>query len=147
MSPWLVHSNYGGDTETPPLLLASRGGAMPTHPIVVDPGRRCFCRHDATSPGPWSNAVHPCLTQYLTHQKSLFLQHKTIAIFFVCVCSICYKNHCFCSTGLSRFFCVFWYHLLQKLLFLQHRTIANFLVLFLIRFAGQNSRGFSNLRF
>ena len=127
MSPWLVHSNYGGDTETPPPLLASRGGAMPTQPILVDPG------HVDASVAT-KIQYHPDLGQ------RLFIH--------VTHCTSCTQNGCFCSTRLSRiFFCMFWFHVLQKWLILQHRTIANFFVLSLIRFAGQNYREILNLHF
>ena len=125
MSPWLVHSNMGA-TRRPPLFCWRAGeGQCPRKPIMVDPRCPGFCRREeAMSPGPWSNAVHPCLTMHLMYQKSLF-----------------------CSTRLSQFVCMFLFHWLQKWLFLQHKTLANFLGLFLIRFAGQNYREISNLHF
>ena len=51
----------------------------------------------------------------------------------------------FAAQDYRDFFGMFLFHWLQKWLFLQHKTPANFLVLFLIRFAGQNPRDFFNI--
>ena len=80
---------------------------MPTQPIcrcMSRPSLLLCRREEAMSPGHCSNLVHPCLTVYHMHQtKSLFLQHKTTAMFCMCL-----------------------FHWLHKLLFLQHMTIAMF---------------------
>ena len=71
----------------PPFSWAQEIGAMPTQPIcrcMSRPSLLLCRREEAMSPGPCSNLVHPCLTVYHMHQtKSLFLQHKTIAIVFL----------------------------------------------------------------
>ena len=103
----------------PPFSWAQEIGAMPTQPIcqcMSRPSLLLCRREEAMSPGPCSNLVH-----VMSH----------------CCTSCSKQNYCFCSTRLSRFFCMFVFHWLQTWLFLQHRTLVTFLVLFLIRFAGQ----------
>ena len=61
-------------------------------------------------------------------------------------CTSCTKNHCFCSTRLSHFLYVF-VPLVTKMAVFAAQDSREFLVLFLIRFAGQNYREISNLHF
>ena len=111
----------------PPNLLgaAGWGNAHATHLVDACPGRPCFSveamkqRHQDLF--KCCSSMTHCCTSCST--KSLFLQHKTIAFFCMCLFHWLQQMSVFCSTGLWCFCDV------------------------LIRFSGQNSREFPNLHF